>query len=135
MSSGGIFSATDAPIHAGPAGKLDSRTLLTPSRYKFTATPEPFMVSLESDDPKRPTRVLIQGSEVTSEVAGGPVLHQKILDYVREHPKSSGSNVAQGIPADKSRVLNALKELAATGDVQSRTTLRGSQHNAKPVCS
>src|SRR3954447_17636216 len=56
-SGGGIFSIADAPIHAELIGP-GSRVVLTPSHYKFSVPPDPFIVRLETDDPHRPTPVL-----------------------------------------------------------------------------
>jgi hypothetical protein len=116
MSGGGIFSATDAPIHAELVGDVGSRTLLAPARYKFSVTPNPFLVSIESNDPKRPTWVRIEGAESTSAAASELVLHQKIRDYLLEHPGISGNKIATAIRGNKARVLSALDEMLKSGD-------------------
>jgi hypothetical protein len=113
-SGGGIFSIADAPIHLERLG-LDSRSIVTPSHYKFAMAPNPFVITLEADDPKRPTWVRIQGSDASTGEADELVLHDKILDYLREHPSTSGSKVSLGIHARKDPTLAALEDLRERG--------------------
>ncbi len=113
-SGGGIFSIADAPIQLERLG-LESRAIVTPSHYKFAVAPDPFVIALEADDPKRPTWVRIQGADASTGNADELVLHDKILDYLREHPSTSGSKIALGIHARKDPTLAALDDLRAKG--------------------
>ena len=71
-SGGGIFSIADAPIHAELVGP-GSRTILTPSHYKFSTAPDPFVIQLEADDPKRPTWVRLRGEDTTAAIVAGTI--------------------------------------------------------------
>lgn len=113
-SGGGIFSIADSPIHLERLG-LDSRAIVTPSHYKFSVAPDPFIVALDADDPKRPTWVRIQGAETTATDALQLAMHDKVLAYLREHPSTSGSKVATGIRAGKDPTLTALDALRGQG--------------------
>lgn len=113
-SGGGIFSIADAPIHAELVGP-GSRTILTPSHFKFTTAPDPFVVVLKADDPKRPTWVRLRGEDTTATVATEMALHERILAYLRDHPGTSGTKVAKGIHINKAETLNALDALRLGG--------------------
>jgi len=109
-SGGGIFSIADAPIHAELVGP-GSRVILTPSHYKFSTAPDPFVIVLEADDPKRPTWIRVRGEHTTAAIASEVALHERILEYLRAHPGTSGSAVAKGIHVSKADALNALDAL------------------------
>ena len=113
-SGGGIFSIADSPIHAELVGP-GSRTILTPSHYKFSTAPDPFVIVLEADDPKRPTWVRIRGESTTAAIASEVALHERVLEYLRAHPGTSGSAVAKGIHVSKADTLNALDALRLGG--------------------
>ncbi len=113
-SGGGIFSIADAPIHAELVGP-GKRTLISPSHYKFAEAPEPFIVSLETDDPKRPTVARLRGESTTAAEASQLAMHEKIADYLRQHPGSSGSKVAKGVHGNKEWTLEALEAMANQG--------------------
>ncbi len=113
-SGGGIFSIADSPVHVELIGP-GSRSLCSPSHYKFSTAPAPFLVTMDADDPKTPTWVRLQGEETTVDAASQVVLHEKIADYLREHPGISGSKVATGIHANKDLVLNTLKGMHEKG--------------------
>jgi hypothetical protein len=118
-SGGGIFSIADAPIHAELCGETGGQTLLSPAFYKFAIAPAPFLVTLTADDPKRPTWVRLTGETTSAEAAAEFALHQKIRDYLREHPATSGSKVAEGIHANKAKTFEALEKLFAAGEADS----------------
>lgn len=116
-SGGGIFSIADAPIHAERIGTTGAQTLLTPSLYKFSVAPEPFLVTLEANDPKRPTLVRMVGESSTAKEASQLALHQKITDYLRDNPGASGSAVAKAVHGRKDHVLDALETMERRGGV------------------
>jgi hypothetical protein len=107
-SGGGIFSVIDCPIHAERLDAEATQALLTPSAYKLGATPPPLLITLESNDPSRPTRVTLTATEVDASDAGMLVLQRQVEDYVRRHPGHSGSEVAKGLGRKKNAVLQAL---------------------------
>ena len=109
-SGGGIFSIADAPIHVERIG-VDSKAIVTPSHYKFSMPPEPFVISLKADDSKKPTWVRLEGESTTAGDAIQLALHEKVLTYLTEHPGTSGSKVATGIHAGKGPTLTALEDL------------------------
>lgn len=118
-SGGGIFSIADAPIHAERIGDTDGRALLSPAFYKFAVAPEPFLITLSADDPKHPTWVRLTGENTTATASAELALHQKIRDYLREHPGTSGSKVAVAIRANKAQTLAALDCLFVAGEADS----------------
>jgi hypothetical protein len=113
-SGGGIFSIADSPIHAELVGP-GSRSILTPSLYKYSTAPDPFVIVLDADDPKRPTWVRLRGETTTAAVAAEVSLHERILEYLRNHPATPGSKVATGIHVNKATVLNALDAMRLGG--------------------
>jgi hypothetical protein len=120
-SGGGIFSIADAPIHVERLGLEESRSLITPSYYKFSVSPEPFIMAIESDDPKDPTWVRLRAEDSTVREAQDLGLHARIVDYLREHPHTSGTKVATGVHAAKAEVLQALGALRQKGRVDFQT--------------
>jgi len=118
-SGGGIFSIADAPIHAELVGETGGQAMLTPAFYKFAVAPAPFLVTLTADDAKHPTWVRLTGENTTAAAASDLVLHQKIRDYLREHPGTSGSKVAAAIHANKAQTLAALDCLFVAGEADS----------------
>jgi hypothetical protein len=110
-SGGGIFSIADSPIHAERLAAGGLQTMLTPSLYKYSASPDPFVVTLEADDPKHPTILRLHGEVTTAAEARDLGLHTKILDYLREHPGTAGSALATAIRGRKEDVLAALEIL------------------------
>jgi hypothetical protein len=115
-SGGGIFSIADSPIHVEMVGP-GSRSILTPSHYKFSTAPEPFVIALRADDPKRPTWVRIAGETTSAAAATELALHERITTYLREHPGTSGSSISRGIHVSKEATLNALDALRLAGIV------------------
>ena len=87
----------DSPIHVERLGTIGSRAIFTPSLYKGSATPDPVIVELTTDDPKRPTWAVLRGDISSAPDAEGAALHQQIGDYLREHPDTSSSAVAKAI--------------------------------------
>jgi hypothetical protein len=61
-SGGGIYSAADAPIHAERLEQeAPTQALLPPGFYKLSATPPPVLLTLTTDDPRRPPWSLLTG--------------------------------------------------------------------------
>ena len=116
-SGGGIFSIADSPIHVERLGTIGSRAIFTPSFYKGSATPDPVIVELTTDDPKRPTWAVLRGDTSSAPDADGVALHQQIRDYLREHPGATGSAVAKGLHRGKAQALAALEQLHRTDEV------------------
>ncbi|MBA3884580.1 MAG: AAA family ATPase [Acidobacteria bacterium] len=110
-SGGGIFSIADSPIHAERLTAGGLQTMLTPSLYKYSASPEPFVVTLEADDPKRPTMLRLHGEVTTAGDAAELALHTKILEYLREHPGATGSGISKALQLRKGTVFEALDTL------------------------
>jgi hypothetical protein len=115
-SGGGIFSIADAPMHTELVGP-GTRTLISPSHYKFAEAPEPFVVQLETDNPKRPTTARLIGESTTAAEASQLAMHEKIAAYLQQHPNTSGSKLAKGIHANKEWTLDALEALEREGRV------------------
>jgi hypothetical protein len=111
-SGGGIFSIADAPIHAELIGP-GSRAILTPSHYKFSVAPEPFIVRLDTDDPHRPTSARLVGENTSAKGATDLDVHQKVLGYLTGHPDTSGSALAKALHLNKAVVLAALDAMHA----------------------
>jgi hypothetical protein len=70
---------------------------------------------LHADDPKRPTWVRLEGESTSAKSAIQLALHQRVSDYLRDHPNTSGTKVAQGVHASKAEVLHALGDLRQKG--------------------
>jgi putative DNA primase/helicase len=115
-SGGGIFSIADSPMHVERLGSIGSRSILTPALYKGSTTPEPVIVELTTDDPKRPTWARLQGETSTASGAEGLALHQQIREYLREHPATSGSAIAKAVQKGKAQTLSALEQLHGSGE-------------------
>jgi hypothetical protein len=77
------------------------------------------LVTLTADDPKRPTWVRVTGETTTASASADLVLHEKIRDYLRQHPATSGSALAKALRAGKDRTLQALDTLFASGEADS----------------
>ncbi len=113
-SGGGIFSIADSPIHAERLGS-ESKAILTPSHYKFSMAPEPFVIALTADDPKRPTWVRLDAETTSASGAADLALHDRLLAYLRDHPNTSGSQLAKGLHISKDQTLEALGRLRQNG--------------------
>ncbi len=118
-SGGGIFSVVAAPIHCELVDPERPQALLTPGYFKFTTAPHPLLVTVDSDDKQRPTWVRVVGEPTSAATAAGMALHQRIRDYLREHPATSGSTLARAVKAGKAATLAALEQLYQAGVVDS----------------
>lgn len=118
-SGGGIFSIADSPIAVERVD--DSRRMLVPTSYKFSADPQPVTVKLEQG----PGWMRLVGEETTAERADDSALDLKILEFLKHSPWSFGSAVAKGVRAKKDAVLHRLKALAERGLVDSTEEGRG----------
>jgi hypothetical protein len=134
-SGGGIFSIADSPIHAELIDAGASQTLLAPSNYKFAVAPDPFIVELEADDPKRPKWVRIQGKDTAGRAVADVVLHQRIAAFLREHPGTSGNQVATGVRGEKGKVLAALDQLFDSGQADYYQKGQGKYWTMRPAAS
>jgi hypothetical protein len=114
-SGGGLFSIADSPVHAERVGD-EPVVLLYPNNWKFSETPGPLEVRLTVTDD---TAVLVAvPTDETS--AADRALHTKILDYLAEHPDTSGRQLAQGLRCRQESLRAALEDLTTAGNVASR---------------
>ena len=107
--------------------------MLTPSHYQFAVAQDPFIVSLATDDTKRPTTARLIGESSTAASGGQLEMHEKILAYLREHPGTTGSGVAKGIHANKEWVLDALDTLEANGAITHVSKGQGNYWSVVPT--
>lgn len=120
-SGGGIFSIADSPI--GIDRVDESRRMLIPCAYKFSADPSPVIVRLEQG----PGWMRLQAEESTSPEAGTAAIDRKILDFLEHTPYSFGSRVATGIRSRKDEVLRRLDQLESAGLVDSVIESKGTK--------
>jgi len=121
-SGGGLFSVSDAPIHAERVGDEDL-VQLHPSSWKAQREPAPLEVRLHEDGDS----LSLVATTTTSADAADRAIQLRVLDYLRASPDRSGNQIAQGIHAQRSRVSKALGDLATAGEVDSRSGLRNAE--------
>lgn len=117
-SGGGMFSIADAPIHLERLEGETSQTVLTPTHYKFSTAPAPALLTLTADDASRPTWVRLTGEDgCAGSTPAAVALQRKVLEHLRTHPNTSGTQLAATIHRNKRDVLGALDVLLAAGAV------------------
>jgi hypothetical protein len=127
MSGGGLFSVVDSPIHVKKltsGGEKTPSVLLTPSNYKFSASPPPLRVRLVSDDPTAPTTVRLDAAEVTAGTETQLEHDDRVLAGLREHSSDSAPTstreLARRIGMNRTDVAASCRRLLAARKV-SRT--------------
>jgi hypothetical protein len=126
-ASGGIvFSIADCPVNFE---RVDERTCLAvPSHYKVSNDPLPFRVRFESATPiGEPFRDWLRatGATQTEEQTTDERDRQKVLDYVRENPKFTGTEIDQALRLGKGTANRLLEHLRLAGLVE---FVDGKQH-------
>jgi hypothetical protein len=119
-SGGGIFSIIDCPIHIERVDneeKTATKSLITPTGYKFGAAPAPLLVTLQTDAPTQPTWIRLVGETTNATDAVRVALHDRILAYLRAHSGTSGTKLASGLHRSKNDVFAALEALRRAGAV------------------
>jgi len=109
-SGGGLFSISDAPISIDHID--DTKSLFVPDGFKHCETPAPFIVKrLIVDD-----AVFLMVTEASKGKSGADLaLVEEVRDFLRTHPCTSGSQIAEQLKRQKARVFDALKSLRANG--------------------
>jgi hypothetical protein len=114
-SGGDWFASSDCPIHLEPAGR--NRTLVVPEDFKHGSDPASFTFGIEEDEGKTWARLVAE--DVSAENVGTVALHERILEFLRHNPGSTGNAVCRGARGAKAAILEALKTLAEAGRVDS----------------
>lgn len=120
-SGGDWFASSDCPVHLEPAGR--DRTLVVPEDFKHGTDPASFAFRIQEDEARTWARVTAEN--VMAEEVGALALHERVLEFLRHNPGSSGSAVARGIRGAKGAILDALKALDERGLVDSIEDKRG----------
>lgn len=112
-SGGGVFSISDCPVSVE---RMDARrSLVVPSSYKFTDDPKPFIVTMELGD----GYMRLLGEDVAAEQGATVALHERVLEFLRHSPGSTGNAVARNVTGAKGAILRALSDLEEAGKVDS----------------
>ena len=125
-SGGGIFSISDAPIHAVRQG--DGKTLLVPSNFKFAKTdPEPVLVTIEtSGEPgELDYEVAVVGEFKRENVAACELVEQKVCAYLRENPCVTQDQLFKAIGGNRSGFGLGLKKAIANGTIVAAKKKKG----------
>jgi hypothetical protein len=119
-SGGGIFSIADSPIHVDRVD--ETRRILVPCAYKFSADPPPVTVRLEHG----PGWIRLSGEDATdADEPESAAVDAKIIEFLRHSPYSFGNKVAIGVKHRKDLVLARLRALEHRGLVDSVEESRG----------
>jgi len=120
-SGGDWFAASDCPIHLEPAGR--DRTLVVPEDFTFGADPASFSFRIEEDEAKTWARLVAE--DVAAEEVGAIALHERVLDFLRNNPGSTGNAVARGVRGGKEAILGALRAMSEGNQIDSVEERRG----------
>lgn len=113
MSGGGLFSIVDAPVHVE---RIDAkRSLFAPTGYKHMEDPPAFVVTLSHGD----GWLRLEGQDADATKAGELVMSERVIEFLRNNPGSSGSSVSRGLKAGKQVVLEVLRSLSDAGRLDS----------------
>ena len=125
-SGGGIFSISDAPIHA--VRQSDAKTLLVPSAFKFTARdPEPVLVTIEtSGEPgSADYEVVVTGETKSEGEAKSDELREKVRTLVDSTPCVTQNDIETGIQGRAFDIRRELRELVTHGVIIKAKKRRG----------
>lgn len=132
-ASGGVtFSMGDCMVNFERLS--DRESMAVPTAYKGSSDPKPFRVRFESETPAgQGFRGFLRAiAESTEESAG---VRDKVLDYVREHPWSSTSEIDRGVgvcTGEAARYLAQLQDARLVELVTGNAAkARGRSPNAK----
>ena len=106
---------------------------MTPSGFKFTESPKPFKVTLQtSGEDDNPAWISVSGEEVELEGDERDLERlQRILDQVKASPGQPKSTYVQGY--DKSDGLRSLRQLEVQGRI--RIVKKGKSELCVPVAA
>lgn len=113
-SGGGLFSIADSPISFE---RIDERrTRLVPSAFKFMPDPLPLVVTLETDNPERPSWFRLRAERETGHASAASTV-ASIREYLTRNPGAAMGKVAAGVGGNKANVLTAIRGLIDDGGI------------------
>jgi hypothetical protein len=127
VSGGGIFSASDAPIHMERTGESACATA-TPNKWKFSESPAALSITLTVNAEGTEARMdaVLAGTAPEVDTPGVMVkakpateLRGKVVAFLKEHPGATQNAVAQGVGGRKQSVVQELYAMLDEGVVDS----------------
>src|SRR5439155_18567782 len=113
VSGGGIFSIADAPIHCErPSTEEPAVSFVVPTLWKVCEMPAALRVRLDWHPKTKPEA----GARLTATpLAAGTVeavaLHERLVAFVRDHPNTSGAQIASSLHVNRNDTYAALHAL------------------------
>lgn len=112
-SGGGIFAIADSPIHMERLHGTDT-VRATPSGWKFSTDPLPLNITLTVTR----TTATLTATPVTDRAEAIVDVAERILRFLAAKPGASGTDVQQGVHANRKAVFETLKALEGAGRVR-----------------
>ena len=124
-SGGGLLSMFDAPIHCSRIDAHHYKAI--PSAWKHTEVdPAPFEMHSE----KTPNGIKWTCTDSDTAEAEDTKFDRDVLDYIREHPEQSLSNISHGLRKDRQKVTGACERLELLGEVEMEEDGRAHRYHA-----
>jgi hypothetical protein len=114
-SGGGVFSIADSPISFERID--DRRTRLVPNSYKFMPDPSPLVITLETDNPERPSWFRLLADLDTGPTASVSLI-ANIRQFIEQNPGASMNKIAMTVGGNKANTLGAIRGLIEEGAIR-----------------